>query len=1726
MKSVQSKPDNSKINSSPEWLTTEAVAKHKAGDSEAAIGYYLQVIDVANKAPDWIYGNTITLLAKVERLDQGLELGDRAIAEYPESDEIYRAIGITSDKKGDNNKSIECYTKAIEINGEQPVWVYYRLTELLTQKKALEKAIAIGQQGLKLNPESHWLHYYVGEALAAKEEWEQAIATYIRSLELKSDFTDASQRLDRALEHRQTKPEVPPKAAPTAVVVAPTTEADSKVNTAGTITAKITGVAIGGILQGWAIDSQAPSEPVDFKVLIDRQAVKTVTTAEIATDVAVPELQGQPRKFEVKLPIEFLDDRNHLVELVPVKDDNSQTQPITFSLTIPRRGFGVLDLAKNNRLRGWALPDGHTTGSAKLDVYIDDVFYSEIQANLPRPDLAQQGLGNGHNGYDLSLPLPAAPDHTYQIAVVFSGTQQHLKRSPIALAGKKVKITAKNSVVAKVTEVALGGILKGWAIDNLQSDRAVKLKLMIDEQPIAIVETTSVYPGIPDPYLTTPPQSFALQLPLDLLDDQEHLISLVPLGKKQESLAPISSRIIIPRRGFGVVDSWSNNCLRGWVLPDGHNGAPALLDVYLDGIFYKEVKANLLRRDLIKHGISEKGENGYEIPLPTPPGVETEYQVEIFFKGTQQNLKRSPTTITYEQNSEEAATGRFSQLYSSPQPNLQGVTIVIPVYNAYDAVRQCLISVFKHTSRDAQLIVLNDASPDERIQPMLEAMLANRPNVRLITNEENLGYTRTINKGISFAPQDDIILLNSDTSVGPRWLQNMRIAAYQDLDIGTVTAISDNSGAFSVPKMGQANDFPLWLQAEETARIIHQQSSLIYPEAPTGSGFCIYIRRQLMNDIGLFDEEAFPRGYGEENDFCMRSLRAGWRHVVDDRTLVYHVRSASFQGEKTALYKPGREVVDRRYPEYKALVTHFVHSPQMDMMRYQIRKLLDNSAQLPAPRPRVLFVISTKTGGTPQTNQDLMTGLGDRYHPMLLICDSKEISFYDARPEEHVLLESIKLKSPINPSSHTSKEYDNIVGDLLFRYGIELIHIRHIAWHSVSLARLANRLDIPTILSFHDFYTICPTVNLLDENQVFCGGECTATEGRCPVPIWSGHKLVNLKHDFIKTWQHNMAKMFQYVDAFVTTAPSAKEMMVKTYPQLAEANFRVIPHGRDFPHLQNEPTFVLRPPKSNKPLRILFPGNISSSKGAELIVAIKKLDVNNRLEFHFLGRTRHFLKAVGRLHGTYTRGDFDQWMQKIRPHCVGIFSIWPETYCHTLTESWASGVPVVAINKGAVGDRIARHGGGWLIDEVDPEVVYQRLLDIAEDVHGYIEKVSYLNKWQLSYGRQNNIPTMAAQYHKLYQQVISESRPFESGNQTHYRRVGVFINEALPPTAHIRVLEWLQHPDICDRLDVQFLEIDTFLNDSNHMFEIDAVLIQRNILQPHSVQPLIDACRERNLPIVYEIDDNLLKVPADKDLKGVYARSAPAIETLAAAAAEVIVSTEPLAAQMSQFNQRVTVIPNVISESTWLKPIEADVVDVLPEALTNLPTDTFKVLYMGNSSHVEDLAMIKSVFERLKQEQTKIQLVLVGGEPEVAENAPDWYTRISIPQGYDSYELFVPWFRRVAARCDLAIAPLVANDFNQYKSPLKFLQYSAVGLPAIYSNVTPYQEVVTDRVNGILVDNDSESWYQAIIQCIGDPAELNTLAVAAHQKVIEEYLMSSWANSYVEIFAKALKTIN
>ena len=1712
-----------------DYLHTQAVKKHKQGELASAVDFYLQSIKVDRKQPPWIYGNAITLLNQLGKVNEALEIGKLALKVDAKSDEILRALGSIYKSNGNSLNSIKFYQQAIEINHSQPIWVYEHLIESLIQQNDLSQALKYGTLGTKINPESCWLKYHLGNIFFEQEKWSKACELYIQILEVEPDFLNVADKLNEATSYQANQvsnvdahvSNITPEKNPQSNLE----ELESTVvNSGSSFVAEITQVSLGGFIQGWAIDNSNPEETLEIKVVVDRQPIGIVKAERKVVVTTKQNLRGIPKEFRLLIPATLLDDQEHQFELIYLKDKQSTTTHIK----VPRRGVGRITKCQNNCISGWALADGHTKSSANLDVYIDNIFYTEIQANKSQKNLLQDGLGNGNNGFEILLPL-LQEKKTYQIGVFFQGTKNYLQKSPIYLEYKNSSTPTQPLFLAGVDSVSTGGILNAWAIDSVHPKSQLKIKIYADGNPIGVVKATEDYPERVGGLCTATPKKLQIQLPYTLLDDREHQFELFLLDKKQNEAQSIKLRTIVPRQIIGRIDGWNDNCVTGWAIPEGHAGA-AMLDVYIDGTFYQEIKANTSRKDLLKHNLGN-GNNGFEFTLPLPPENKKDYIVDIFFKGTSEKLQRSPINISFAPESEslyKQQKGQFSLLYRGKKNLLhRNLTIVIPVFNAYEELCLCLKSVFKYTSLKAKLVIINDCSTDQRILELL-AWAGSHPNVTVMSNEENIGYTRTINRGINFAENDDIVLLNSDTVVGPHWLQNLSSAVYHQPDIATATAISDNSGAFSVPDVGRANDFPLWLAKEEMVRAVSQNSKIVYPETPTGSGFCIYIRREVFQEIGIFDEINFPRGYGEENDFCMRAVRAGWRNIVDDRTLVYHVRSASFRDEKTRLYDTGRNVVDERYPDYRGRVGVFVHSPQMNVMRYGVRKLIEGKWSTPVyqPRQRILYVISTQTGGTPQTNQDLMNGLSDRYHPLVLRCSATEIFLYDTRNEEEAACETAQLQSPITLTAHQSIEYEDIVGDWLIKYSIEILHVRHIAWHSLSLCRVAKRLGITVIFSFHDFYAVCPTVNLLDENQVFCGGNCTKTEADCEVPLWKKHNHIRrLKHSFINAWREMIADMLPYADAFVTTSASTKKLLEDIYPELKQRDFAVIPHGRDFRNLSNKGnTFSVSYPLNSEPLRILFPGNIQSAKGADLIAKIKALDIENRLEFHFLGTKSDILNAnVGIYHGSYQRENFSQLVSQIKPHYIGIFSIWPETYCHTLTESWASGIPTVAIALGAVKERIEQHGGGWLIEpSLNAQSIYAKLLQIAADNEAYMSKVEEVNRWQLSYGRQNTIATMAQKYHHLYQRVLQSSLPFASKSQ--YIKVGVFVhrnaNNESNPSTHVRVLEWLKCHAVAQKIHFQIIDIDSFLYDRLHVFDIDMVLVQRNIIKSFLAEQFIQQCQKRNLPIVLEIDDDLINVPLAKDPTGIYARTAVGIKAIAQAATTVIVSTQPLKAKISQYNSNIVVIPNVIPEYAWFKPIEAKALNQA-EGEENVPEE-IKILYMGNPTHGEDLALVKPVFEKLAKEGYSHRLYVIGGETPTQKNESTWYKRIDIPSQCRHYPQFVDWFRSIANNFSLAIAPLVETEFNQCKSPLKYLQYSAVGLATICSDVTPYKEIVKPDSNGILAENTVEKWQEAILNTLDNAETLNHIAFDAQRFVIEHYAMSNYTTTYINIFRKLL----
>ena len=257
------------------------------------------------------------------------------------------------------------------------------------------------------------------------------------------------------------------------------------------------------------------------------------------------------------------------------------------------------------------------------------------------------------------------------------------------------------------------------------------------------------------------------------------------------------------------------------------------------------------------------------------------------------------------------------------------VLVCVPVYDGFSSVERCLAALASApVNASLRTVIINDASPDDRIVPMLNAFVLATPRMQVRHNAVNRGFTWNVNQAFAAARVDEhVCLLNSDTLVTANWLDEMLTCVADDPNIGTVTPFSNNATICSFPDFSRAWPVPEKLERERIARTLRERPAGPV-NLPTGVGFCMLISAVCRAKVGLFDIENFPRGYGEENDFCMRAAAAGFRNVLCQNAYVAHEGGVSFSESTQALMKIGGERLMAKHPTYDAEVSEWIaHDP-------------------------------------------------------------------------------------------------------------------------------------------------------------------------------------------------------------------------------------------------------------------------------------------------------------------------------------------------------------------------------------------------------------------------------------------------------------------------------------------------------------------------------------------------------------------------------------------------------------------------------------------------------------------------------------------------------------------------------------------------------------------------------------------------------------------------------
>ena len=468
--------------------------------------------------------------------------------------------------------------------------------------------------------------------------------------------------------------------------------------------------------------------------------------------------------------------------------------------------------------------------------------------------------------------------------------------------------------------------------------------------------------------------------------------------------------------------------------------------------------------------------------------------------------------------------------------NLQEpTTIAIPIYNAYEDTLKCIKSVIKHTKIPYELLLIDDASPDKRINPMLEEFSSKYDNIHLITNPKNQGFVKNVNKALKYS-DNDILLLNSDTIVTPGWLSKIKTTAYTDPSIGTVTPLSNNSGAFSAPILNETNLIDDNIGLDKTANIIEKLNSKTI-NTPTANGFCMYIKRPAIDEVGLFDV-GFKRGYGEENDFSMRLVDKGWKNVIDTTTYIYHNESSSFGSEKQKLVEENRKYLAIKHPDYKKMVTEFINDSDYEQVRNNILGALNDEYIIKNAKERLMYVTNDEDGSINRI-LNIAQHVSSEYNIYLLTASKETLKIYKFNPNTNDDSISIDKNltqimqwniNTLNEDLYNS-EFELIYFNLLKQLNIDKIHIQNMINHTFDLPKLAHIMGIDVILSLNNYYYINQTYNT--------------------------DNTINITEN-MDTWQNNVSQMLKNCSKFIIKSKTLYEAYKDTYSELEDKPFNII----------------------------------------------------------------------------------------------------------------------------------------------------------------------------------------------------------------------------------------------------------------------------------------------------------------------------------------------------------------------------------------------------------------------------------------------------------------------------------------------------------------------------------------------------------------------------------------
>lgn len=377
-------------------------------------------------------------------------------------------------------------------------------------------------------------------------------------------------------------------------------------------------------------------------------------------------------------------------------------------------------------------------------------------------------------------------------------------------------------------------------------------------------------------------------------------------------------------------------------------------------------------------------------------------------------------------------------------------------------------------------------------------------------------------------------------------------------------------------------------------------------------------------------------------------------------------------------------------------------------------------------------------GGTQFHVKDLVYGLKDKYNIYVISKNGKRLkfSFYHYNIKKSI---NFDLKRYV---------FDNLYKIILIKCNIDIVHVHHIEGLSTNIFSLAKDFKIPVIATLHDYYYICPNVKLYNHKNEYCRTKLTKSCSRCM--LTRSHILMG--EDQLIKWRQDNLELLTNCNLLIAPSYADKRIYTTVFPSLLN-KIIVIQHGVEIPH----PKRIQRTMLSKKShINVAFLGGQSPAKGSKFVYDVIK-QPSELINWFIIGgiqdiKLRLFQKPNLTKIGWYDREKVPDILAKLHIDLVCIFSMWPETYCYTLSEAITNYIPVIAIDIGAVGERMRQLDSGWLFPvQVKVQEIISLIKEIQQNPSDYLAKVNNLRNSSFFSTEQ-----MLQRYKQIYDSICEQ----------------------------------------------------------------------------------------------------------------------------------------------------------------------------------------------------------------------------------------------------------------------------------------------------------------------------------------------------------------------------------